>query len=265
MKVDDAKLKGLRYKLILCQPVAGQKVFHNISLNFRPEEEEENIMEKIRRNINSLLLSILVLALVSFGSTAFAGGDTYKNFKALSAKEKAGVDYRITSKDTESSVAVIAIHGGSIEKGTTEVASKLAGLGSYDFYTFEGIKKKNNSILHITSTKFDESTARTLVSKSKQTISVHGCVGDDKVTYLGGLDTELGEKIKKNLEAAGFVVKKAPSNLAGVEKNNIANANLSGKGVQLELTRGLRDSFFSKNGMSDSFNKYVEALKAAIE
>lgn len=223
-------------------------------------------MLKSIRKASMFLAMAAIFTTMSLGSVVYAASDTYMNFAELSANEVYGVDYKIESKDNGSSVSVIAIHGGGIEVGTSQLAKATSDLGSYNYYAFLGLLKTGNSILHITSDNFDEKTARDLVAKGRLTVSLHGCIGTDKVTYLGGLDTALGKQIQKSLTAAGFIVKPAPADMAGVNTSNITNSNLSGKGVQLEITRGLRDSFLSTTStQSASLTKYSAALNRAIK
>ncbi len=223
------------------------------------------MLKSIKKTIQILMMAVIVLGM-SFGSVVYATSDTYANFAELSANEVYGVDYNIESKDNGSSVAIIAIHGGGIEAGTTQLAKATADLGTYNYYSFLGILKSGNMRLHITSTNFDEKIARDLVAKSKLTLSLHGCSGTEKITYLGGLDTALGKQVQKALTAAGFIVMPATSGLDGTSLKNIANSNLSGKGVQLEMTKGLRDSFLSSTNIdSAALTKYSVALDKGIK
>lgn len=222
----------------------------------------------MKKSINKapIILAIaMLIALIPLGPSVYAT-DTYINFAALSASEVNGVDYIIESKDISSNTVIMAIHGGKIEKGTTELAKAISSLGSYNYYSFLGIKSADNFSLHITSSNFDEKIARNMAGKSKYTVSIHGAAGTDKVTYLGGLDTALGKQIQKSLIAAGFIVKLAPEGLNGTDVQNIANSNLSGKGVQLEITRALRDSFFTSTGApSTTLNKYATAVNKGMK
>ncbi len=202
---------------------------------------------------------ISLLSITTLAGTASA--DTYANYNALKSHKTNNVDYKIVTLDTASSTAVIAIHGGTIERETTEIASAVAAQGGYDFYSFEGLKS-NSSSLHITSTNFNEPTARSLVAKSTKTLAIHGCVGTSQVTYLGGLDTSLGKKIKSSLQAAGFKVLSAPSGLGGTARTNICNSNSIHKGVQLELTTSMRNQLANNN---QAFNLYVTALANALK
>ncbi|WP_428957962.1 poly-gamma-glutamate hydrolase family protein [Streptomyces sp. cg35] len=168
----------------------------------------------------------------------------YPNYAALAAERQIGVDYRLLVRTPPGSrLAHIAIHGGGIEPGTTEIADYLAGSANR-FYSFDGMLTSGNADLHITSTNFDEPQALSLVSASDFVISWHGMSGTDAITYLGGLDTDLADRIRGSLEQAGFIVEEASSEIAGADPTNICNKGARSMGVQLELTNGLRRSFF---------------------
>jgi len=190
--------------------------------------------------------------------------DVYSSFSRLKKHQTQGEDYRITKYNGPSTTAVIAIHGGKIELHTSKLAKVVAEQTGSDLYTFEGIKAGRNGILHITSTHFNEPVARTLVSQSDKTLSIHGCKGHRAVTYVGGQDTELGKKIAANLRTAGFKVVKPPKRLDGKNSNNICNKNSTGEGVQLELTLPLRKQFFSGSEPNDTFYRYAAAVSKAL-
>lgn len=201
--------------------------------------------------------------------TVAAASDTYANYAELSAARVQGTDYQISSRNTSSTTAIIAIHGGLIEPGTKELADTIAGT-QFDFYSFSGIMSKNNTALHITSTNFDEPVARSLVESDQKTLSIHGFSSSDKLTYVSGLDSTMVNKVKASLIAAGFQVADPPANLAGTSVTNICNDNLNHAGVQIELSNGLRSSFFAgltTKGLqikTSEFTKYTNAIKAAI-
>lgn len=191
-----------------------------------------------------------------------AMADTYSSYNSLKTHNTINVDYKIVSCDTSSSTAVIAIHGGTIESETDEIAAAVATQGGYDFYSFEGLKAGGSS-LHITSTKLNEPIARSLVAKSTKTLSVHGCGGTSQaLTYVGGLDTTLNKKVKSSLQAAGFKVASAPSRLGGTARTNICNSNSIHKGVQLELSSPMRMQLANNNKL---FNLYVTTLANALK
>lgn len=173
------------------------------------------------------------------------------------------IDYEIEVKETDSSVTVVAIHGGKIEKGTTELAYAIASHNNYNYYSFLGLKRTNNFSLHISSDEFAEAYALEMVSKSKETLSIHGCDGEEEFTYIGGRDTKLKKRIKESLIEHGFTVRKGnPKDLAGTSTDNIVNRNIEGRGVQLEISEGLRSRFLLND--KDVLQSYVLAISEAV-
>jgi phage replication-related protein YjqB (UPF0714/DUF867 family) len=169
---------------------------------------------------------------------------TYRNFQQLIIGEREGKDFSIHARVGSSGVAVIAPHGGGIEPGTMELAEAIAG-SAHSLYCFEGTKRAGNSGLHIASGYFDEPTGVTMVRSSRTVLAVHGCKGHEEAVYVGGLDTELREKIRLSLIQAGFNAGLSPrSELEGKSTKNICNRCQSGKGVQLEISRELRKRMF---------------------
>lgn len=191
-------------------------------------------------------------------------GDLYQSYAELEAAETEGVDYLRTSRDVAGATwASIAIHGGGIEAGSGEMADQVAG-AHMDFYEFDGIKPSGNSDLHITSTLFDEPICVAMVGASKRTLSFHGYAGTVGVaeTAIGGLDTDLRDRIDAALTAAGFTVIAASQEIAGTDPANICNENASGAGVQLELSRALRESFFPGGDLTKSSRDSDERTQA---
>ncbi len=182
--------------------------------------------------------------------------------RLLDFQTSVDVDYEIEANVTDSNVAVVAIHGGKIEKGTTELAYALASHNNYNYYSFQGLKSTDNFSLHVPSDKFAEAAALQMVSESKITLSIHGCDGEKEFTYIGGRDTELANRIKESLTKYGFTVKDAPKNLDGMSPDNIVNKNIDGQGVQIEISKGLRKKFLSTN--KDTLNSYVLAISEAV-
>ncbi len=171
--------------------------------------------------------------------------DVYRSFAELSEFEREDLDFRIhTVKRERSSIIIVAPHGGAIEPGTSEVAKEVAK-NDLSLAIFEGIKSKNNKRLHITSTNFDEPRCVELVQKADTVIAIHGEGSDELSVFLGGRDVELGAKLKSVLEWRGYAVKTHEnSDLHGLNEANICNRGRQGVGVQLELSSGLRQTFF---------------------
>jgi phage replication-related protein YjqB (UPF0714/DUF867 family) len=149
--------------------------------------------------------------------------DTYNSFKSLSETEKEGKDFKICFKVTNSRIAIIAPHGGEIEPGTSEIAKSIAG-DDFTYYSFEGIKKKENKkYLHITSTRFDEPICTAICKGSKIVLAIHGARGDDHTIYVGGLSDDLRQKMIDKLNSAGFNAKEDTTNHSGRDVDNICN------------------------------------------
>ncbi len=91
------------------------------------------------------------------------------------------------------------------------------------------------------------------------------------MVYLGGLDNELKEKIKKALIQAGFTVEKSPRPaLQGRSQRNLCNRCRPVGGVQLEISKGLRKKMFlnlTRQGRKhriETFCKFISALRKAL-
>ncbi len=193
--------------------------------------------------------------------------DRYGSFHDLSRKEKEGRDYRIVFANEGAPVLIMAPHGGEIEPGTTELARAIAGK-EWGFYSFCGTKQEGNfADLHITSTRFDEPRALRMAASSLCTVTVHGCRESSCRVYVGGRDSALKEGLRQALVAGGFAVAEH-SRYAGTDPANICNKNRSGKGVQLEVTRGLRRLMFPeyprRERTSVVFDKFVAAVRHAV-
>ena len=192
----------------------------------------------------------------------------YTCYGELAKSEKEDFDYRISYRDGSSGVLILAPHGGGIEPGTAEIARAVAS-DVHAVYCFEGLKRKNNFDLHVTSTCYDEPICMRAVSTAGIVLSIHGCKGDETAVYFGGLDTDLAKRIGRALTEAGFTVAKR-SDLAGKDPRNICNRNVRGMGVQIEITAGLRRAMFavlSPEGGKDPnfvFDRFTSAIKDAL-
>ena len=194
----------------------------------------------------------------------------YRNYRQLMMWEQEGRDFLIHMREGSSGVAVIAPHGGGIEPGTMELAEAIAG-DVNNFYCFEGIKRAKNADLHITSEYFDEPIGVDIVKRSRAVLGLHGCKGHEEAVYVGGLDTDLGEKIRVSLTQAGFNAE--PSSrpeIQGQSEKNFCNRCRSGKGIQLELSRGLRKSMFKdltregRKSRTAIFHAFVSVIRDVL-
>ncbi len=207
--------------------------------------------------------------------------DIYANFAELQAAEPNS--YSIVTRDVEngnlvdSRTIIFTPHGGGIEPGTTEIADAISNASSgpdYDYYSFTGVKSSNNGTLHITSTNFDEPTCESMVDVTNRTIAVHGCSGSTSIVYVGGRDSVLKAEVAAELTTAGFTVSlNPPGDLGGMNVNNICNRNNTGEGVQLEISKALRQEMMTSlnttagraSSKTTAFYNFVNAVRAALQ
>lgn len=190
--------------------------------------------------------------------------DKYKNYEKLTKSEKKGVDFDVKTCPGSTKVAIIAIHGGNIEPGTTEIAKIIADR-ELSFYTFIGTKSPGgNGDLHITSSNFDEPECLKLVQSCNTVISIHGENNNGKGNFVmvGGLNTELAARIEKNLKESGFKVIEPSEDVRGLDERNICNRGMSGTGVQLEISMELRNELRICKGL---MTRFATAVREVLE
>ncbi|CAM5616173.1 hypothetical protein SRIMHP_30165 [Streptomyces rimosus subsp. rimosus] len=184
---------------------------------------------------------------------------------------------------------IMALHGGGIEKGTSELCLGIAGYRPdtlaalfpgepvYDYWMFEGLRLPSmnlgsNRELHVTAKHCDDHVALSMAASSLNVLSLHGCTAeqagvrggqDPKVVVVGGLNAafkkllheELGKHFK-TVDGDDF------PDLAGVHPENPCNRTMLGKGGQLELSTELRESFFGKDTLDGRAGSTTEEFKA---
>jgi phage replication-related protein YjqB (UPF0714/DUF867 family) len=186
---------------------------------------------------------------------------SYSSFKELADCEVEGQDYRIRIELRNPRVLIMAPHGGRIEPATVEIAEAIAGT-NYSFYALEGLKKDGNRGLHIESHLFDEPRALKAVEKADVVITVHGQIGQkDEFIMAGGLDTHLRSEIERQLETSGFLTRPPTEGLMGTDPQNICNRGKLRQGVQLEVSRKVRDLLRND---TDRLRVFGEAVRRAI-
>lgn len=185
--------------------------------------------------------------------------DTYENFEALRLAEPGA--YSISYGNPGTPIIIAAPHGGGIEPGTSEIAKAIAA-EDLAYYVFEGGKSSGNFTLHITSTNFDEPQGISLMRSSRIVLTVHGEESDGETVYVGGLHTSSIFALRNKLEQAGYSVQEhADPLLQGTNPRNICNIGLEHAGVQIELSRGLRKTFFeslTRDGRKNPTARFFE-------
>jgi phage replication-related protein YjqB (UPF0714/DUF867 family) len=195
--------------------------------------------------------------------------DKYRSFSDLSASEQDGRAYKRELKDRDSDIVVIAPHGGEIEKGTSEIAKAVAGK-EFSLYCFNGTKGTGNAKLHITSILFDEPLCVDLVKRSRVVLAIHGLDHRHKLIYVGGRAEDLRARFLEALNKAGFEVKEDKSHHSGTSPSNICNRGYTGRGVQLEITKGLRRTMFQslkrqgRRIKKPAFHRFVDVIRNVL-
>lgn len=192
-----------------------------------------------------------------------------------------------STDNRETDQIVIAVHGGGIETGTSEVALATAGfhpatlmpladgLGEHDFWVFEGLLTAGNGDLHVTASHYDEPIATELVQNARRCVSLHGCTDQQAQgrIQLGGLDCAFRAIVLQELISAGIPAEiSANPALDGSDPENVANKTSSQGCAQLEMGTSYRRSLFGtntrpqrKNTTTPEFWRLVGALRKALK
>jgi len=187
--------------------------------------------------------------------------DRFNTFTELASKRREGIHWRVSSEDCPSSTLVAAPHAGRAEPHTGKIARAVAG-ESHSIYLFETLTPG----LHVTSHRFDEPRAVSQACRHVRVVTIHGCDNSRSASsdvFVGGLDANLRDAILAELWKKGFGVSVdhwTPARAAG----NLCNRGSSGAGVQLEISRRLRNRLGSP-GKAALLRKFAKAVQAAIE
>lgn len=166
-----------------------------------------------------------------------------QNYAELARSHRLGVDYRIVlRRRANSPVAVIAPHGGAIERGTSRIADAIAG-EDFNLYLFEGLPPRGSfDALHLTSHRFDEPECLALIAGCDLVLAVHGCEAEpDPGVLLGGLDVDLKRRCTEALQLAGIATLSEGHRYPAQRPDNICNRGRRGRGVQVECSGLLRE------------------------
>lgn len=183
--------------------------------------------------------------------------DMYSSYFDLAKRQVEGEAYRVTCvSKPSSSVAIIAPHGGKIEPKTSEIASSVAG-ENFNLYLFEGLLPDDNyAKLHLTSNNFDEPRCLSLIARCDTVVAIHGCGGFQPEVLLGGRNNALKLTMAEALRIATFKVRIHGHAFQGDGRENICNRGRTGEGLQIELTRGFRNS--------DLADQFVTAVRGVL-
>ncbi|OII62392.1 phage replication protein [Streptomyces sp. CC53] len=200
-------------------------------------------------------------------------------------------DHSYTERYPYNRTTILAMHGGGIEMGTSELCLGIAGyhpatlapaadgLGAHDYWMFEGLRSSNNRELHVTAKNNDDHVCQSMVRSSLNVLSLHGCTSaqagtsDPQAVVVGGLNERFKTLLKTEFGAVGIAWRDGDElpDLAGVNPRNPCNLTMLGKGGQLELTTELRAAMYSVNtragragSTTQKYWDFVGACRAAI-
>lgn len=197
-------------------------------------------------------------------------GDRYRSFQEMADKEKEGKDFMRLVQHCPAPIVVVAPHGGGIEPGTSELAMAVAG-DEFSYYCLVGLKGDDCWDLHVASTRMDDALLLDLLREKELAVAIHGCREHRPAVYVGGLESDLMTSILDSLQSAGVpALKERNHNRLGTHPANLCNRARSGRGVQLELTSGLRRKMFESLSMSGRsaptplFWKFAYAIRETL-
>lgn len=191
----------------------------------------------------------------------FQRPDVYASMQDLLSNETFGVDYviRAASQARSNKIVVISPHGGRIEECCSEITHFIAG-DDYTYFDFSGTKSGDNSILHVTSSRYFDPKLDEIIGCAELVISIHGFRSDEELILLGGRDLEKRSELLKALEANNFPVEIALPPLAGMHTDNLCNRGRHGKGIQIEISAPLRSSFDKSDPKMKAFCGVIRSL-----
>jgi phage replication-related protein YjqB (UPF0714/DUF867 family) len=195
----------------------------------------------------------------------------YRRFEELLNGEEEGVDFSRIVIARNSPLAIVALHGGGIEPGTSEIAQAIAG-NDYSLYCFESLKANGSELLHITSHDFDDPLCLNLIKTAQVVISIHGCSGDGKGAgvFIGGRHKQLQKQLSDTLQQAGFLVAPGAGRYPGQHRDNVCNLGQAGAGIQLEISLGVRHKMFAGMQRQErkitrpAFNLFVQTVRTVL-
>ncbi|WP_431037519.1 poly-gamma-glutamate hydrolase family protein [Pseudomonas yamanorum] len=189
--------------------------------------------------------------------------DKYSSYLDLSISEPEG-SYRIEMRSIGTAVALIAPHAGKIELGTSEICRSVAG-DEFSYYLFEGHKTSNNRDLHITSSRFDEPRGISIAQSAQLVVTFHGQIGENHFVNVGGLAEKVCDSIIEALNVADFSASRRDNpGLQGRDVNNICNRGAKGQGVQLEISRALRNALIEDDDKMARFSSAIKSVLIAL-
>jgi phage replication-related protein YjqB (UPF0714/DUF867 family) len=122
----------------------------------------------------------------------------------------------------------------------------------------------------VTSDLFDDPECTEIVRRAETVVTIHGANGRDPMVHVGGLDEALKAVIVDALRAEGIHADHDGTAHSGRGPSNICNRGSSGRGIQLEISHGLRLGMFEgllrdeRAYTTPVFRKFVGILRPIL-
>jgi phage replication-related protein YjqB (UPF0714/DUF867 family) len=187
-----------------------------------------------------------------------------------------GRDFRVAFGDSKiEHCLLIAPHGGGIEPGSSEILRAVVETGGWAWYEFAGfLRKSNKDALHISSTRFDEPTLKSMLPQAGFVVAFHGAnESTQSVVYVGGkwklgrqtiigsINAAFGEHGIRAIDATESA---EAAHLQGLDDANITNLGRRAEGVQLEFSRGARNLLFPPDASREARGRRSAQLRPLV-
>jgi phage replication-related protein YjqB (UPF0714/DUF867 family) len=170
----------------------------------------------------------------------------------------------VEERTLRSPFGFMAIHGGSLERGTAEIAAAAANTAGASLYA---VVQPEGFRWHIPSTRFAPAASPRLASFLEHVevvISLHGYGRPElrRSLLVGGADRVLAAGLASTLRSAlpeydiVDALDRIPEGMRGVHPANPVNC-ARGPGVQLELCQHVRESAEHRNALVGALAKFA--------
>ncbi|HEV8415539.1 MAG TPA: poly-gamma-glutamate hydrolase family protein [Bryobacteraceae bacterium] len=184
-----------------------------------------------------------------------------------------GRDFRVAFGDSKiEHCLLVAPHGGGIEPGTSEILRAVVEVGGWAWYEFAGfLRKGNKEALHISSSRFDEPTLKSMLPQAGFVVTFHGASESlEPIVFVGGkwklgrqtIAESINAAFKEHeIRATDAVDRVDAARLRGLDDSNITNLGRRAEGVQLEFSRGARNLLFPPDSSREARGRRSAELR----
>ncbi len=219
-------------------------------------------------------ISIFIITILSCSTSKGLWGRN-KSFKDIQKNYKQGEEYEINKSFKKGAPLIIAIHGGRIEEGTSELLHAVAQ-DNFSYYEFKAKAAPDynpqilqSGYLHLTSHRFDDPDLIQLANKSNYCLSLHGYPATKaKADFcVGGGNKKLRVKLVSSLTKSFPDLKTCElccPPYRGLHKNNVVNL-CKQKGIQIEMSPRLRRKLKDNSGKNQLRERLVTVLRDVLK